>query len=203
MPPSTNPKKRRAQLANLRPDAATKHGVYSEAKLAPLRERFVAELGEQFDGVATVDEIELAAERRAKLEVLNGWLGRRGLLADRRSGRPRAVVQLVDRLQSAYERQLAEFRGRAGRSGHPFDSSPPMSIELTADEQLGLMASEWKVRSDTTHRILARLRDEGPEIVQGGRVRGARLDLKALSNDELDEIERIVATAEKRNGSGE
>jgi hypothetical protein len=101
MPISHDPEKRAAQLANLRPDAAIRHGVYSEAKLAPLRERFAAELSDQFGRLATPDELALAAARRAKREVLNEWLGRRGLLADRRSGTVRAAVQLADRLQSA------------------------------------------------------------------------------------------------------
>jgi hypothetical protein len=49
MPLSSNPEKRAAQLANLRPGdhrASNReaHGAYSEQKLAPLRKRYLGEL---------------------------------------------------------------------------------------------------------------------------------------------------------------
>ena len=65
MPTSKDPKRRQAQLGNLRADAASTHGAYSEAKLGPLRARFAGELAEQFGSVASPEEIEIAADRRA------------------------------------------------------------------------------------------------------------------------------------------
>jgi hypothetical protein len=156
MPLSRDPDRRRRQLDNLNRGAATKHGAHSEAKLAPLRDRFLTELREQFGDVAGDDELTLAAERRAKLEVLNDWLDRAGLLE--RSGRPRAAVQLADRVQSAYERQLANLRARSRgqRSGGPMIAP----LELTEDEEMGLMSSNQPVREDTAHRILDRIGED-------------------------------------------
>jgi hypothetical protein len=78
--------------------------------------RFAAELSARFGGVASADEIWRAADRRAKVEVTNDWLAHSGLLADKRSRRPRAVLGLADRLQSSYERQLTELGHRRGTS---------------------------------------------------------------------------------------
>jgi hypothetical protein len=175
MPPSRDPEKRAAQLRNLRPDAALKHGAYAEAKLEPLRERFAAELAEQFGAVASEDELRLAADRRAKVEVINEWLAKRGLLADRRTGKPRSVMQLGDRLQTAYERQLAELRRRGG--GRASGREPPMHVELTDDERVGMMSSDAKVRADTATRILRRLRDT---------------DSLATQDEDLDALEEMV-----------
>jgi hypothetical protein len=161
MPPSKNPVARKRQLANLKPDAATKHGAYAEEKVAPLREQFAAELATQYGKIATPDELELAADRRARVKVISDWLDQRGLLADRRSGRPRAVVQLADRLQSAYERQLAEFRRRGG--GHVDEGDTSAWLELSTDEQLGLMSSSPRMREEVAHRILERIADEHHE----------------------------------------
>src|SRR5947209_3969706 len=71
MPTSKDPKRRQAQLGNLRADAATTHGAYSEAKVGPLRARFAGELAEQFGSVASAEEIEIAADRRARIQVIN------------------------------------------------------------------------------------------------------------------------------------
>jgi hypothetical protein len=57
IPISQDREKRTAQQANLRPDAATRDGGCSEAKLAPVRERFAAELSEQFGWLTLSDEL--------------------------------------------------------------------------------------------------------------------------------------------------
>ena len=106
-------------------------------------ERFAAELAERFGKVASEDEIALLAERRAKLEVLNVWLVGAGLLADRRSGRPRAVLALADRLQLSYERQFAVLRARAG--GVDRDAGVPFEVNLAEDESLGLRSSDRRI----------------------------------------------------------
>jgi hypothetical protein len=195
---SKDPKKRERQLGNLRPDAATKHGLYSEARLEPLRERFRAELAEQFGAFAAADELALAADRRAKIEVINEWLGRRGLLADKRSGRPRAVLQLADRLQSAYERQLADLRRRGGGRAPSSNPGVPIQIELTEAERVGLMSSDEDVRQDTAHRILERIGEEHHEAwfmsSEGARERArlrSRIDGgEDLTDDQLLEVKR-------------
>ena len=92
MPTSKDPKRRQAQLGNLRADAATTHGAYSEAKVGPLRARFAGELAAQFGYLASREEIEIAADRRARIEVINDWLDRRGVMGDKRSGRPREIL---------------------------------------------------------------------------------------------------------------
>jgi hypothetical protein len=48
MPTSKDPKRRQAQLRNLRADAATTHGACSEAKVGPVRARCAGELAEKF-----------------------------------------------------------------------------------------------------------------------------------------------------------
>jgi hypothetical protein len=99
-------------------------------------------------------------KRDLKLEVLNEWLGRRGLLADRRSGRIRASFSSQTGYRSAYERQLAELHRRFG--GNPAANAPPTiaPLELTEAERVGLMASDDRIRAETAHNVLARISDE-------------------------------------------
>jgi hypothetical protein len=65
-----------------------------------LRARFAGELAEQFGSVASPEEIEIAADRRARIEVINDWLDRRGVMADKRSGRPREILATLERSQA-------------------------------------------------------------------------------------------------------
>jgi hypothetical protein len=212
MPTSKNAKARQRQLANLRPDAARKHGAYSEAKLAPLRERFVGELAEQFGHVASGHEIELAGDRRARIAVINEWLDKHGVFGDKRSGRPREILATLERLQAALERQLTEWRRRGGaRQGEPESEH---WLELTTAENVGLMSSDERVREETAHRILTRISDEhhadylrstGSDEATGQQALGRRQVsdwrirrrfLQSLSDEDLAALEDLVKGAE-------
>ncbi len=53
MPLSSDPERRKKQLANLRPAGATKHGATSERSLEPRRAKHCAELLEHFPQIDT------------------------------------------------------------------------------------------------------------------------------------------------------
>ena len=158
MPTSKDPKRRQAQLRNLRADAATTHGAYSEANVGPLRARFAGELAAQFGSVASPEEIEIAADRRARIEVINDWLDRRGVMADKRSGRPREILAPLERSQAALERQLTEWRRSGG--GARREPQSDHRLELSAAEKVGLIASDERIRAESAQRILQRISDE-------------------------------------------
>ncbi len=106
---SSDPAKAAIQRANLRPNAATKHGAYSTAKLAPLREQFVIELRKAFPSAAD-DQISLLAHQRAQLAALGEWMDRRGLLANKRRGTVFDAVRLHLQLANSYEKQYAALQ---------------------------------------------------------------------------------------------
>jgi hypothetical protein len=120
MPLSSDPDKRVAQLRNLKPNAAATHGAFSEQQLAPLRERYIAELQEAFPS-ASGAEIALLAHRQAQLAVLAAWMDRRGLFVNRQRGIPYPAVQLHDRIATAFERRrdilAAREQARAAGGG--------------------------------------------------------------------------------------
>ena len=104
-----------------------------------MRARFAGELAEQFGSAASPEEIEIAADRRARIEVIDDWLDRRGVVADKRSGRPREILAALERSQAALERQLTGWRRRGGGAGRGPQSD--QRLELSAAEKVGLMSS--------------------------------------------------------------
>jgi hypothetical protein len=192
-----------------------KHGAYREAKLAPLRERLVGELAEQFGHVASRHEIELAADRRARIAVINEWLDQHGVFADKRSGRPREILTTLERLQVALERQLTEWRRCGGARQREPESE--QWLELTAAEKVGLMSSDERVRQETAHRILTRIGDEhhaeslrstGSEEATGEQALGRRQAaerrtrrrfLRSLSDEDLAALEDLANGAEVKS----
>lgn len=104
MPLSPDPEARKAQLANLRADAATVHGARSEAKLKPSRERYLTELRDQFPA-AGEDELIMQASRLAQMDLLQQFLDWRGVIRDRRRGETFPAAQLLASITAAYERR--------------------------------------------------------------------------------------------------
>lgn len=91
--------------------------------------------------------------------MISDWLDRRGILADRRSGRPRQVLATLERLENALERQLGEWRRRGGPSAAQ-DDGRLIHIEMTDSERMGLMSADERVRQETASRIMWRLSRE-------------------------------------------
>ena len=119
MPLSNNSDARKRQLENLRPGAATKTGVWSEPRLAPLREQYALELAAAFPS-ASAAEIGLLAHRQAQLSVLASWMDYRGVFANRQRGTTYPAVALHDKIATAFERQYAALRDREkGRGDRP------------------------------------------------------------------------------------
>jgi hypothetical protein len=105
---SSDPDARIIQLRNLKPNAAAKHEAFSEPRLAPLRERYAAELAAAFPSAAEA-EIGLLAHRQAQLHVLAAWMDKRALFANRQPGVVFPAVALHDKIASAYERQQSRI----------------------------------------------------------------------------------------------
>jgi hypothetical protein len=118
MPLSSDPEKRAAQLANLRPNAATRHGVNVEARLAPLRERYLAEQRRLFPS-AGEDEVTIQASRLAQMEVLQDFLDRRGPIRHQRQGQTFAAADLLAKVTQAYERRRDLLAAREERNSEP------------------------------------------------------------------------------------
>jgi hypothetical protein len=152
-------------------------------------------------------ELQIAADRMARTEAISRWLDKRGMLADRRSGKPREVVKLLERLQTALERQLAEWRRRRGAT----EKTGPMHervlrIELTAAERVGMLSTDADVRIHTTHEILTRLREEHEQGHTSLYVTTARdewdgkpperLNPRDMSDEHLAWLEELTVQAE-------
>lgn len=169
MPASADPDKRQRQLANLRQNAATKHGSHSEATLRPLREHAYDELAREYGAIASEHELRLAADRKARLQAIREWLDQHGVIADRRTGKPRPVLQTAERLEAVLERQLRDLdrqlrdlreRG-GGTDSAPYGDPTVMPyIELELDERIGLLADDAEIRRAAAKRILRRISDE-------------------------------------------
>jgi hypothetical protein len=98
--------------ANLRPDAATKHGAHSPAQVAPIRERHLAALRERFPA-ADVTILGLQASRLAVLEMVGVWLDGRGILRNRRTGTVWPAADYWAKTASAFERQHERLEAQA------------------------------------------------------------------------------------------
>jgi hypothetical protein len=125
MPASRDPVKRQAQLANLKPTAASTHKVYSKAAIRPIRERLVAELAEAFPN-ATAAEIATQAMRMAQLELAGAYLDERGIVQHQRRGTIYPVAQFAASLSVQFEKQHALLMARERDLGQP---SPHAALE--------------------------------------------------------------------------
>jgi hypothetical protein len=63
----------------------------------------VGELAEQSGRVAGRQEIELAADRPARIAVINQWLDEHGVFGDKRSGRPREILRVRPGVSACFE----------------------------------------------------------------------------------------------------
>lgn len=102
------PEARARQLANLTPAAAVKHGAYSADRLAPERERVLAEMLASFPGVRR-DRLELAAAQRARITVLQSYIDSVGIVRHRGHGTTYPAVALLQREEAAYRAELAKI----------------------------------------------------------------------------------------------
>jgi len=103
--------KRRKQLANLKPDAAVKTGIYSKTLIEPLRERFFAESVEAYPGESE-DELWILAQRKAMAHQIATFIDARGVVRHQRRGEPFPVASLLAKLMDSIERQVATLEER-------------------------------------------------------------------------------------------
>ena len=136
MPASKDPTLRANQLANLRPNAAVRHGAHAAKDIEPLRVEHLARLRERFP---SADDALLAiqAERAAQLDLISEYLGRRPGVGAVMRNRRTAVVwparEYAAKLQSAYERLCERLEGQqreAGTAGNPHAALAEIVREL-------------------------------------------------------------------------
>jgi hypothetical protein len=102
------------------PSPRLAHGAWSEARVAPLREGYLAELRAEFPS-GSERRLLIQAHRLAQLELLGRFTDERGVIRSTRTGEVFAAAALGERLAASYlaehERlELAE-RERSGRGG--------------------------------------------------------------------------------------
>jgi hypothetical protein len=112
-------------------ERATRHGAWSEQRVAPVRERHAAALRSQFDAV---DErlLSVMAHRMAQYELLTAWLDEHGIVKGR--GEVFPAAQFAERLARNFEQQfdrLAEIQ-RDARRVDPHEALEAHLAELTA-----------------------------------------------------------------------
>jgi hypothetical protein len=157
MPLSTDPEKRKSQLANLRRSpGAVQHGATSERCVAPLRVKHRADLGARYPGI---DEhrLRLLSDLLARIDLASEFVDVHGLMRNTREAHP--VLELLTRWERRAWDMLSQLAPKDG--GRDWNRDTPMlQIALTADERIGLMAEDWKTRTGVAHRILRRISDE-------------------------------------------
>jgi hypothetical protein len=155
-PLSKDEQARERQLANLKrgdnpaPAAnqrALKHGAESETALGTARERFLAELVEEFPHAPERD-LRLVAHRLAQVERLAEYVDRKGVIAHQRRGTVLPAVQTLDRLTNSIEQRLDRLRDREASATAPASilagwqrpqlaapaETPPIDGQLTVDD---------------------------------------------------------------------
>jgi hypothetical protein len=95
------PESRQRQRANLKPAAAVQHGAYSADRLQPARERVLDELLVSFDRVRR-DWLEVAAAKRARVELLTAYADARGVIAHKGRGSTFPAIALLQREEASY-----------------------------------------------------------------------------------------------------
>lgn len=99
---------------------ALQHGVHSERRIAPLRERHLAELRESYPRLDT-RRLILLADRFARIEAASVWLDAQGVIVRNDEGEVFPVVKELERWSSRAEQVLAEAEAehrQAGRYDH-------------------------------------------------------------------------------------
>jgi hypothetical protein len=106
MPKSSDPAKAAIQLANLTPNAAVKHGAYSQ-NIEPLRIEHLARLRTRFPS-ADDALLNIQAERAAQIDLIAEYLGQRpgvgAVMRNRRTATVWPARAFALKLESAYER---------------------------------------------------------------------------------------------------
>jgi hypothetical protein len=124
------PASRQRQLANLTPGNQTvRHGAHSAAALAPVRKRVLDELLEAFPGVRR-DRLELAAAQRARIVLLQAYVDQRGIIRHARHGTTVPAVDLLQREEASYRRELSRIEELA----HAADPHAELRAALNAPE---------------------------------------------------------------------
>jgi hypothetical protein len=130
---SSDPVKRAAQLANLRQNAAVKHGATSEAKVRPLREQYLAELRQEFPN-ASERRLLIQAHRLGQLELLGIFADERGVIRHRRRGDVFPAAALAERIATSYlaehDRLEQQEREAGASNGHSLGA---IEAELAGD----------------------------------------------------------------------
>jgi hypothetical protein len=128
MPLSADAQARSRQVANLKqnnPALSRTHGAQSEQAIRPLRERYLAELAEEFPH-ASPRTLVIQAARLAKLELLERFVDERGVIRHQRRGDIFPAVQMAEQISRGYlqtqERLEAERREREYAAGDTLDS---------------------------------------------------------------------------------
>jgi hypothetical protein len=109
---------RQRQQANLSPLSAVKHAAYSPGRLRPIRERVLGELQASFPSVR-LDRLALAAQKRARIELLSDYIDEVGLLAHRLRGTTYPAVALLQREEASYSAELTRIEELAREVATP------------------------------------------------------------------------------------
>jgi hypothetical protein len=109
---------RARQLANLKSDAAVRTGVYSEVRLEPLRERYLAELRGAYPG-ASLDQLRTLSQRKAMATQLSAFLDARGIIRHQRRGEPFPAAALLARLLDGIDKQIAALEEQQAERDRP------------------------------------------------------------------------------------
>lgn len=134
MPLSGDPEARKRQLANLRPDAALKHGARSEVAIRGRADELFAELSGLFPS-ASETTLRLQARRLSKLESISRFLEERGEIRNRRLGEPFPVSAMEESLTAAFlstQGKLEAAEREAGRGGRRGAPTGDLAAELEA-----------------------------------------------------------------------
>jgi hypothetical protein len=111
---------------------AETHGAYSERRVGPLRERYLAELKVEFPR-ASERRLVIQAHRLGQLELLGRFTDERGVIRSRRHGNVFPAATLGERIAAAYlaEHDRLEQQGGGGGGGR---HQTLAEIELELDE---------------------------------------------------------------------
>ena len=211
LPLSKDPDRRKKQLANLRPAGAAKHGATSERRLEPLRAKHRGELLEHFPQIDPF-RLSLLCDLLARCDLAREFLDVHGLMRNTRQAHP--VLDLLTRWERRAWDMLSQLAPQDSTARAWDRDTPELQIELSAEEQIGLMAADENTRTDVVHRILKRLSEERR---RGGATSLRRTSLNAradgrppeklsvhdLTEHDVTKLEELNAQAEaKLHSSG-
>jgi hypothetical protein len=133
---SPDVEKRKRQLANLKPNAHSTHGVYDLRRTAPLAEQHTIALREAFP-LADDRLIAAQAQRAAAVDLAWAWICEHGLVRTK-AGDPFGVVKLWRMLlndSDAAHRALDQQHREASSNGG--QSLADIEAELAGDDEDG------------------------------------------------------------------